>query len=443
MTASRVRSRLFVLATVVVLVGAACSSKKGGNTNSPAPSGGPNLSGQKIEVAAEWTGPEQASFTQVIKAFEDSTHAKVSYTSTGNDTATIIGTRIDGGNPPDVALLPQPGLMNDFASRNALIPIEDVAGSLVDANYSPDWRTLGSVNGKLYGVWFKAANKSTFWYNTHVLQDAGVQPPTSWDELLTDAQTISDSGVTPYSIGGGDGWTLTDWFENVYIRTAGPDMYDQLTTHQIKWTDPSVKTALTTLAQVFGKPDLIAGGPSGALQTLFPSSVDQVFAKPPKAGLVYEGDFVAGEITGATSSKLGTDANFFDFPAINGSAPAVVGGGDMAVLLKDSAAGKAFIKYLASPQAAEIWARLGGFTSPNKGVDLSVYTDDITRRSAQALTSAQTFRFDMSDLEPAAFGGTPGQGEWKILQDFLRDPSNIDGTTSALEDAASKAFASS
>jgi alpha-glucoside transport system substrate-binding protein len=130
----------------------------------------------------------------------------------------------------------------------------------------------------------------------------------------------------------------------------------------------------------------------------------------------------------------------FPFPSINGSAPAVVTGGDTVVMFKDSPATRAFMTYLASPEASTIWAKRGGFTSPNKKVPLSAYSDALTRRSAAALVAAKTSRFDLSDLEPAAFGATTGQGEWKILQDFLKSPKNINGTASALESSAAKAF---
>ncbi|HXF73070.1 MAG TPA: extracellular solute-binding protein [Actinomycetota bacterium] len=361
-------------------------------------------------------------------------------TSTGDDIAAVLGTRIEGGDPPDVAILPQPGLMADLAEQGALQPIEEVAGDEVDANYAPVWRELGSVDGTLYGVWFKAANKSTVWYNVGVFRDAGVQPPATWDDFLGVARTIADFGVPPVSIGGADGWTLTDWFENVYIRSAGADAYDRLTRHEIPWTDQSVKDALGIMAQLMGDESLIAGGTRGALQTDFPTSVTQVFTDPPGAAIVYEGDFVAGVITGETDAQLGTDADFFDFPAIDGSPPAVVGGGDVAVLLTDSEAGKALIEFLATPEAGEIWAGLGGFTSPNQNVDLAVYPDDITRKSAEALTSAEVFRFDLSDLQPAEFGATVGQGLFKLFQDFLANPDDIDGVTEAMEAAAAQAF---
>ncbi len=447
----RLRSVWAVLFVALSLLAAACA---GGGTDTtadasdPAATGsepaagatGEDLSGQTIEAAAVWTGAEQESFEAVLAQFEEQTGADVTFTSTGDDVAAVLGTRIEGGEPPDVAILPQPGLLADLAEQDALQPIEDVVGSLVDENYAPVWRELGSVDGELYGLWFKAANKSTMWFNTASFTDAGVTPPATWEELQSNAETLLASGVTPFSVGGADGWTLTDWFENVYLRTAGAEQYDKLIAHEIPWTDDSVKTALERLAEVFGEEDWIAGGASGALQTDFPTSVTQVYGDPNDAAIVYEGDFVAGVISGETEAELGTDADFFEFPAIDGSPSAVVGAGDVAVLLKDSPGGQALLRYLATPEAAAVWAGRGGYTSPNKNVDASAYPDEISARSAEALTTAEIFRFDLSDLQPAAFGGTPGQGLFQLFQDFLRNPDDIDAITEKMEQAASKAF---
>ncbi|MFB3818896.1 MAG: ABC transporter substrate-binding protein [Candidatus Methylomirabilales bacterium] len=391
-----------------------------------------------VEVAAVWSGAEQEAFRQVLAAFERQSGFRVLYTATGDDIATVLGARLQGGRPPDLAILPQPGLLRDLAQQGALLPIEATVGPAVDRHYAPIWRELGSAAGRLYGLWFKAANKSTVWYNVGVFQDAGVEPPATWAAWLAAARTIADYGVPPFAVAGADGWTLTDWFENVYLRTAGPARYDQLTRREIPWTHPSVRDALHTLAEVF-RPDWLAGGTGGALQTDFPTSVARTFARPPEAAMVYEGDFVGGVAAGDAGARLGTDADFFPFPAIRGSAPAVVGGGDVAVLLRDTPAAQALLRFLATPAAGEIWAGLGGFASPNRGVRLAAYPDDIARRSAKLLAEAAVFRFDMSDQLPAAFGGTPGQGEWQILQDFLRDPSDVQGTVDRLEAAARRA----
>ena len=243
-----------------------------------------------------------------------------------------------------------------------------------------------------------------------------------------------------YSLGGADGWTLTDLFENIYLRQAGGDKYDQLSTHELPWTDASVKTALKSMADVFSDKQNIVGGTSGALQTDFPTSVENVFTNPAKGAQVIEGDFVPGVVASKTKLKAKTGYDVYPFPAIGDSGDAVVGGGDSIVMFKDSPAAQALVKWLASPEGATLWAKRGGFSSPNKNVAESVYPDDITRATATAIAKAATFRFDMSDLAPAAFGGTPGQGEWKILQDFLANPGNVDATAKKLESSAAKAF---
>ena len=431
------------VAAALSLLASACVGGGGDGDGDTQRETGTDLSGQSIEVAAVWTGAEQQRFEMILDAFAQETGAEYTFTSTGDDIASVLGPAIEAGEPPDVAVLPQPGLLLDYVDQGVLQPIEDAAGDEIDEHFPPGVRTVGTVDDTLYAVWFKAANKSTVWYNVNVFNNAGVEPPDDWDQLQEVAQTIADSGVTPYSIGGGDGWTLTDWFENIYLRTAGPEMYDQLAAHEIPWTDQSVKDALAVFADVVGNPDLIVGGTDGALQTDFNTSVTQVFADPqnPEAAIVYEGDFVAGVISGETESEVGVDADFFDFPSIDGSGKPVVGGGDLAVLMTDSEAGKALIEFLATPEAAEIWAQEGGFISTSHEVDPSIYPDEAGQRAAQAFIDAgDELRYDLGDLTPSAFGATTGEGLWGLLQEFVRNPDDIDGITEQLEAEAAKAY---
>ncbi|EFL41072.1 secreted protein [Streptomyces griseoflavus Tu4000] len=401
----------------------------------------PKLDGETLEVAAVWTGAEQKNFKQVLAEFEKRTGAKVTFVPAQDPIINFLGSKIAGGAPPDVALLPQPGAIKQAVDRGWAKPLGAGAAKELGKNYSQGWQDIGKVDGKQYGVYYKAANKSLIWYNAQVFENAGASEPKTWDELLTTAQTVYDSGVTPFSVGGADGWTLTDWFENIYLSQAGPEKYDQLARHEIKWTDPSVKEALTTLAEVWGKKDYVAGGPSGALQTEFPASVTQTFTggDQPKAGMVYEGDFVQVNI-GETKAEVGTDAKVFPFPAVGDTAP-VVSGGDAAVILEDSKAAQALATFLASPDAAAIQAKLGGFLSPNKAIDPSAYPNDVQKKIAEALiASGDDFRFDMSDQAPQAFGGTPGKGEWKALQDFLKNPKDVAGAQAKLEADAAAAY---
>jgi alpha-glucoside transport system substrate-binding protein len=402
----------------------------------------PNLKGKTVQVAAVWTGPEQKHFQKVLDQFAKLTGAKVQFVPTGDNVATFLGTKIEGGAPPDVAMLPQVGVLHQFADKGYLKPLGDKADAQLKKNYAKAWQDLGAYKGKQYGVYVKAANKSLVWYNNTAFQNAGVSVPKTWKDFLSTAQTISDSGVPPVSVGGADGWTLTDWFENVYLSQAGPQKYDELAAHKIKWTDSSVTKALTTLGQLFGKDNLLAGGRKGSLQTAFPESVTKAFSdvKSPKAAMVYEGDFVAVNIAD-TNAKIGTDAKVFPFPAVGSGKSPVVTGGDVAVALKDNKAAQAMMTYLASTDAAKVWAQQGGYISPNKSLEMSAYPNDTQRTIAKALIDAgNDFRFDMSDQAPAAFGGTKGSGEWKILQDFLKNPKDVKGTQQQLEKAAAKDY---
>jgi spermidine/putrescine-binding protein len=420
---------------------AACGSsdtKKTGGAD--AGSGGQTLKGVTVEVAAKWTGPEQANFQKVLDAFQKQTGAKVNYASTGENTDAYLGPRIQAKQPPDIAILPQPGLLQQYAKQGDLKPLTPDVTSAIDANYTPYWKELGSSGGKTYGVLVKAAYKSIIWYRTKSFDDAGVTPPTDWAGFIKAAQTVSDSGSTPFELAAGsaDSWTLTDWFENVYLSQAGPDMYDKLSKHAIKWTDPSVTKALQTLVQIWGKPNFIAGGTAGALQQKFDGSVTDTFGKN-MAAMVYGGDFAAANI-GTTSAKIGTDAKVFPFPKAGATTPAVLGG-DIAVALKDSKGGMALMKYLASPDAGNVWAKAGGYISPDKNVKPDVYPDALTKQLvAQMQAAGDSARYDMSDQAPAAFGGTPGQGEWEDLRGLVKNPSDIKGAQAKLEADAAKDY---
>jgi ABC-type glycerol-3-phosphate transport system substrate-binding protein len=391
-----------------------------------------------------WAATEQKAFQKVIDGFHKQyPNVTVTYASKGNDIPTVLSTAIAGGNPPDMADIAQPGLMKQLVQQGKLKPIT-YAQSTIAGNFSPAWEDLGKVNGKLYALLFKASNKSTLWYNVNVLKQAGVKPPKTWSQMISDAKTIKASGTPAYSLCGANGWTLTDIFENIYLRMWGQNKYDALSAHQIKWTDATVTKALQDMAQVLGDTGNIYGGTSGALQTDYPTCVDYAFATPPKAAFNLQGDFVSLEILQATKSKPVKDFNVVPFPTITSgpNSTAVETGGDLIITFRDTPAIEAFTKYLASSDAAQIWAKLGGFGSGNKNVPASVYPDPITKATETPLAGASSVAFDMSDEQPASFGATTGQGEWGIFQKFLQNPSSIASIQQQLESSAAKAYKS-
>jgi len=469
---------LAATAAVTMAVGlmAACSSKKNNNATSPSTSataattassvassppalgasgpassagGGsaaalPNLSGKSFTVLGQWTGEEQAAFQAVLNNFDKQTGAKANYTpAAGGDEATVLGAKVAGGTPPDVAILSLPGAISQYATAGKLQPVSAAGQAAVAANFSSEWAKLATVGGKLYGVPVDASDKSTVWYNVNAFKNAGItSDPANWNDFMQAGKTLSSSGVSvPISVAGGDGWTLTDWFENVYIRTAGLANYDKLTHHQIKWTDPTVATALNTLKQIWGDTSLI-GSPANALKVAFPASVDNVFKANAPSAIVYEASFVATTITGDKNpAKVGTDAKFFAFPSINGSAPVLEAAGDFAVAFGSNPAVQPFLQYLASADAAKTLASFpgSGFLSANKNLQPSAYPDPTSAQLGQQLVSvANNFRFDMSDQAPTAFGGTPNKGEWADLQTFLGN-GDVAAAQQRLENDASAA----
>jgi len=431
------RKRWLVFALLVGVLAFVATGCGGGDDDGGGAEGSEDVTGE-ISVMAIWAGEEQASFQAVADGFmELYPNVEVKYTSGGDNLAPLLSTAVEGGNPPDLAAIGQPGLMVDFAEQSAIQPLDDLRDAIVD-NFGESAADVGSVDGTQYGILFKGSNKSTIWYNVASFEEAGVEPPEDWEGLSAAAETIKAAGITPYSVGVDVGWPMTDLFENIYIRSAGVDMYNQLARHEIPWTDQSVKDALAIMAEVVGDSENLAGGTEGALETQMPDSVAKVFSDSPEAAMVIIGDFAPGVTE--TTLEPETGYNVFTFPSIEGSGPSVVGSGDLFVQFKDSPAADAFLEYLTTPEAAEIWAARGGFSSPNQNIDLGVYPDELTRTLAGALSEAEAFGFDMSDLQPSAFGGTPGAGLFKHFTDFVANPDDIDGITEKMEADAAKAF---
>jgi alpha-glucoside transport system substrate-binding protein len=425
-----------VLAALALLVAGSAGANLRSHAGTSAVSG-------SISFDGVWTASSgQKQFADVIAAFNKKyPNVKVNYKPVGNDLPTVLATAVAGGHPPDMADIAQPGTVAQLAKQGKLKPITYAKGALAQ-NFTPGFVKLGTFGGKPYAIVFKAANKSVVWYNVPAFKNAGVKAPKTFAQLLSIAKTIKASGTPAYSIGGADGWTLTDLFENIYLRTFGAAKYEALSAHKIKWTDPSVKTALTTMAKIIGDTGNIAGGTSGALQYGFNDSVTNAFADPAKAAMVFEADFVGGVISSSTKAKPNTGFNVFTWPSITpgANASAVEIAGDLLVTFKDTPAIRAFVTFLATPQAAEAWAKQGGFGTGNKHVPASIYPDAITRATEAPIGQAKQVVFDMSDEQPPAFGATTGQGEWGIFQDFLRNPKDVAGIQKKLEASAAAAY---
>ena len=441
---------LAAAAAVIVGVGA-CGGTS--TTNSPSPQA---QLGGSVTLWAEWTGAEQRSMEAALQPFEQSTGVTVNYTSKGSSISAALGSAIQGGAPPDVALLPDPGTVQTLAKQGSIKDLTNIVGSLA-SNYGAAWNQLVTTNGKLYGVWFKGANKNTIWYNPAEFAAAGItSTPTTWEQVIQDAGTLKASGIAPFSLCTDIGWPVADFWQNIYLKTAGATSYNSLATHATKWTDPTVTTAFTTFGQLVGQASYLYGGVRGSLDNGYPVCADKVFPKPgatPQAAMVFEGDFVANEIisnsanytpgnTGTGGATCTTDPsktpcyNFFSFPAPaanSANSGAVQGAGDVAIMVKDTPQAQALIKYLAGPQGASIWAHLGGFASPNNKVASSAYPDPVAQAIAKALVNATGFVFSLDDLQ-----GSWEKNMWQDLLNFIKDTSapNIASIQATMEQEA-------
>jgi alpha-glucoside transport system substrate-binding protein len=380
-----------------------------------------------IEVLSLWGGTEKDAFLKVTAAFTKKTGIKVEYTSARNFIPEIR-TRLAAGNPPDIGILPRPGYIATLAKDNALKALSGLglSNSYMKQNYSSGWLKLGSAGGKLYGVPAKANSKSVIWYKPDSFKKYKFKIPKTWAQLLTITKKYKAKGLVPWSVGAGPNqsqWTLTDWFENIYARTAGPAKYQALFTGKLKFTDPSVANALRIMVQIIND-KYVLNGVQGVLGQSFVDSITSVFGTNPKAQLFFEGGFVGGIALGDVNKNLkpGKTIAFFPWPTIKASLDhPVVGAADFAGAFKDNSEVRQFLKYISTPAAGTVWVSTGAVESPNKKVPAKAYPNVLARAEAKQLASATTFLFDGSDLLPGAFGDTWGFA----LQDVIQKPGNI------------------
>ncbi len=392
-----------------------------------------------VTILSLWGGAEKEAFQKVLDGFTKKTGIKTKY-ETAREFEPVIRTRLAAGNPPMLAIVPRPGPLTDWAAGGEVVSFDDlgVDQDLMRQNYAEAWIELGTVEDQVYGIPVKANSKSTVWYKPQSLQQIGGQPPETWDDLLALTDKYKDAGKTPWALGGKDSWTLTDWFESVYVRTAGPEKYSQLFGGELEFTDQSVVDALNEMLKVVNDENL-AGGVSGALGTDFVSSIGQVFGENPKAELYYEGGFVGAIALADVNPNLkpGQDIDFVPFPSIDGGDEGVVNGaGDLVVAFENNAGARQLIDYLMTEEAGTTWAKTGAIVSPNKAVDTGVYPNELSKKEAEQLVNAETFRFDGSDLLPGGLAD-----EWgATLQNIVRKPGDMTKTLETFEQAAAAEF---
>ncbi|UCF61265.1 MAG: carbohydrate ABC transporter substrate-binding protein, partial [Anaerolineaceae bacterium] len=353
------------------------------------------------------------------------------------DLNAVLATRVEGGNPPDISLMPNVGAFAMY--KDQLIPLEDLGANL--DNYLPSWLALGSVDGTVYGVFVKADVKSLVWYSPLAFDAMGYTIPKTWDEFVALVDQIKADGGIPLSMGmesgAATGWTGTDFVQDILLRTQGLAFTDGLATGATAWNDPGVKAAWEIYGTWATDETYALGGADGTVSTGFLDAIYAVFADPPQAYMVKQSGFAGGVVEGQYPELVfGTDYNFFVIPSMDGSPPPVQVGGDAMAVFNDTPAVRAVIGYLTSGRGGRAWAASGFDLSPNNKVTGLSYTDPISAAKAAVMLRAPAVSFDVGDLLP----GGMVMDEFAAITEYVNG-GDLDAILNRLQARADEVFA--
>jgi alpha-glucoside transport system substrate-binding protein len=421
-----------IAAAALVLV--ACS-----NNNNGGASGGGGGGGNTVSMLVVFGGDELKNFESALKPFEDANNIDVKIES-NRDANAILQTRIDGGNPPDVAGLPGPGPMAQWTRDGDLKEMPQDVKDTLSSDYSDTYTAAGSVDGKLVGIFAKVSLKGLIWYNPKAFSAAGYEVPTDDASFQALVDKIANDGTPPWGIGlesgAATGWPATDWIEDFMVRQSGPDKYDEWWQGKLKFSSPEVKAAFEAFGKWATSDKYTFGGPNKELTLAFGNSGDCMFADKPTCYLVHQGSFMSGffETNFPNVAKAGETYDYFMMPGQQFNA--ITNSGDVFGMFNDTDAAKKLMAYLVSKDFQEAWVKTGGVLSANKNVSPDTYPDETGKRAAQDLANAQIIRYDASDLMPSSLN----DAFFKAVGQYLQNPDQLDTILKGLDDAQAQAY---
>ena len=437
------RRRAYALAGVAALafVATGCGSSKdsgGSSSASLSPECQPyaqyHVDKKKtVSVYATIRDVEADKLQQSWKKFEDCTNIKIDYEGSG-EFETQIKVRVDGGNAPDLAVFPQPGLLQTFVkSGKAKVAPQPVLDN-INKNWSKDWAKYTTFDGKTYGAPLGSNVKSFVWYSPSLFKEKGYQIPKTWDEMMALSDKMIADGIPKAWCAGiesGDatGWPATDWLEDIMLRDQGPDTYDKWVSHQIPFNDPAVVKAAERAATILKNPKYV-GNPKTIVTTSFQEAGLPV--KDKKCGLHRQASFYANQWTKGTKVAEDGDVFAFYFPPIDPSKgkPVLVAGEFVAAFADRDEVVKVQ-SYLSSAEWANSRAKLADWVSANKGLDIGNVTNPIDKLSVQILQDPNSVaRFDGSDLMPGAVGS---KSFWTGMTDWINGTKDTKATLDYIE----------
>jgi alpha-glucoside transport system substrate-binding protein len=398
---------LAAAAIVAAVVLAACGGDddESSDTTTAGGEGSGELAGTTVTILSSIRDVEAERLEASWAEFEEATGIDIVHegTATFEDDLKL---RVEGGDAPDLAFIPQPGLMATLARDGKLIAQPELE-AIVGTDYLDGFVDLGTVDGTFYAPPFGANVKSLVWYSPAAFAEAGYEIPETWQELLDLSQQIVDDGGVPWCVGaesgGATGWVLTDWTEDIMLRTAGPEVYDQWVNHEIPFNDPAVQTALDEAAKILKNDDFVLGGAQS-----IPSTSFQEAGLPLLDGECFmhrQANFYGNQWPEGTTKGPDGQVNTFYFPAANADDPKpMLGGGELIGTFADRPEVKAVAEYLIGTEFANNRLALGNWLSANKNADTSLITDPLEKTFNELLLNSEIYRFDGSDLMPGPVG---------------------------------------
>jgi len=366
--------------------------------------------GKKVTMYGPFVDADEVKFNESIKDFVAKTGIQIAYEGSKEFEGTIA-VRVNGGNAPDIADFPQPGLLKGFVKDGKVIDVKSfLSDEYMKKQYNQSWLDMATMPGKsgdvMAGVWARSSVKSLVWYNKKAFKDAGYTIPKTWEELIKLSDQIAKDGDPAWSIGiesgAATGWPATDWVEDIMLRTTSPENYDKWVNGELPFTDEIVKNAVKKMTEIWFNPDYVYGGRKSIATTSFGDAVNPLFDNPPKAYLHRQAGFITSFFPEGLTAD---DYDWFPLPPIDAQygQPALISG-DIYAMFNDRPEVRAVMQYFTMGDSLRTWIQSGGVTAPMNDADSSWYTNEQERRMAEFLKTADTVRFDGSDLMPGAVG---------------------------------------
>ncbi|MDN3496662.1 ABC transporter substrate-binding protein [Planococcus sp. APC 4015] len=384
--------------------------------------------GETVTIMGGFTDAQAAAFQADLDVWSETSGITVTYDG-NTDFQTAIVARATAGNPPDIAIYPQPGVLK--SQTQSLFPLEelgiDVEG--ITADEANGLGTIAQVDGQTYGLPYSINVKSLVWYNPAAFSAAGLEIPTTDAEMTALQETIiSDNLGYPWCVGlesgAATGWPATDWLEEYVLRFGGLDTYNDWIAGDVLFDSDVVNEAGDKVAQELLEPGKINGGGSAAATTAFQTAGNQLFVSGKDNGqcfMMRQGSFIADffpdEIKAQIQDNDLTNIDFFQLPSPEGTDTAMLGGGDLVGAFTNSEAVKEVVEYITGVEfGTNGYASQAIFLSPHNDFDTSFYTTEFQKKAQELLASSTLFGFDASDQMPGEVGsGT----EWTELTSWF------------------------